>query len=58
MRMLKCYLGNNRDGHVVTTKDAMQSPGRIWTCTSCGCQLILHGVHLVRPRGLNMTSEQ
>lgn len=42
MRMLKCYLGNNRDGHVVTAKDAMQSPGRIWTCTSCGCQLILH----------------
>ncbi|MEF4878075.1 putative zinc ribbon protein [Escherichia coli] len=42
MRMLKCYLANNRDGHIVTAKDAMQSPGRVWTCSSCGCQLILH----------------
>ncbi|VFS42872.1 Uncharacterised protein [Enterobacter cancerogenus] len=59
MRMLKCYLGNNRDGHVVTAKDAMQSPGRIMDLyflrlsvdTSCG-------FHLVRPPGLNMTREQ
>ncbi|WP_439954708.1 DUF7828 domain-containing protein [Citrobacter koseri] len=29
MRMLKCYIANNRDGHVVTAKDAMQSPGRV-----------------------------
>ncbi|MGK3261167.1 putative zinc ribbon protein [Escherichia coli] len=42
MRMLKCYLANNRDGHIVTAKDAMQSPSRVWTCSSCGCQLILH----------------
>ncbi|MGR8031869.1 DUF7828 domain-containing protein, partial [Burkholderia pseudomallei] len=25
--MLKCYLANNHDGHIVTAKDAMQSPG-------------------------------
>ncbi len=43
MRMLKCYLANNRDGHIVTAKDAMQSPRRmdllfLWLSvdTSCG----------------------
>ncbi len=58
MRMLKCYLANNRDGHIVTAKDAMQSPGRVWTCSSCGCQLILHAGSSGEAPGLNMTSEQ
>ncbi|EBV8395119.1 hypothetical protein AU840_28975, partial [Salmonella enterica subsp. enterica serovar Virchow] len=26
MRMLKCYLANNRDGHFVTAEEAMSAP--------------------------------
>lgn len=42
MRMLKCYLANNRTGHFVTADDAMGAPGQRWSCASCGCRLILH----------------
>ncbi|EAS5349616.1 hypothetical protein D8V81_04400 [Salmonella enterica] len=42
MRMLKCYLANNRDGHFVTAEEAMSAPGQIWSCASCGCRLVLH----------------
>lgn len=40
MRMLKCYLANNRDGHFVTAEEAMNAPGQIWSCASCGCRLV------------------
>lgn len=42
MRMLKCYLANNRGGHFVTADEAMSAPGQIWSCASCGCRLALH----------------
>jgi hypothetical protein len=42
MRMLKCYLANNREGHFVTTDEAMSAPGQVWNCASCGCRLVLH----------------
>ena len=43
MRMLKCYLANNREGHFVTADGAMSAPGQVWSCNSCGCRLVLHG---------------
>ena len=43
MRMLKCYLANDREGHFATAGEATRSPGQIWSCASCGCRLILHG---------------
>lgn len=42
MRMLKCYLANDREGHFVTAGEAMSVPGQVWSCASCGCRLILH----------------
>lgn len=42
MRMLKCYLANNREGHFMTADEAMSAPGQVWTCVSCGCRLVLH----------------
>ncbi|EMW1015377.1 hypothetical protein AAEK50_002259 [Serratia marcescens] len=42
MRMLKCYLANDHRGHFVTTSEAANMPGQIWSCVSCGCRLILH----------------
>ena len=42
MRMLKCYLANDREGHFATAVEAMSKPGQIWSCASCGCRLILH----------------
>ncbi|MEX8626418.1 putative zinc ribbon protein [Salmonella enterica] len=26
----------------MTANEAMQSLGRVWICTSCGCRLVLH----------------
>lgn len=46
MRMLKCYLATNCEGHYMTVGEAMSAPGQIWSCVSCGCRLILHaGMH-------------
>ncbi|MEW5562608.1 putative zinc ribbon protein [Enterobacter asburiae] len=46
MRMLKCYLANDREGHFATAGEAMRAPGQIWSCASCGCRLRLHaGMH-------------
>lgn len=46
MRMLKCPLASNRDGHFVTVDEAMSAPGQVWCCMSCGCRLLLHaGMH-------------
>lgn len=42
MRVLKCYLANDREGHFVTASEAMSAPGQIWSCASCGCRLVLH----------------
>lgn len=42
MRVLKCYLANDREGHFVTTSEAMSTPGQVWSCASCGCRLVLH----------------
>ncbi len=42
MRVLKCYLANDREGHFVTAGEAMSAPGQIWSCASCGCRLVLH----------------
>lgn len=42
MRMLKCHLANNREGHFVTADEAMSAPGQVWSCASCGCRLVLH----------------
>lgn len=42
MRMLKCHLANNREGHFVTAEEAMSAPGQVWSCASCGCHLVLH----------------
>ncbi|ECY3795836.1 hypothetical protein AU652_14155 [Salmonella enterica subsp. enterica serovar Minnesota] len=42
MRMLKCHLANNREGHFVTADEAMGAPGQVWSCVSCGCRLVLH----------------
>jgi hypothetical protein len=42
MRLLKCYLANDREGHFVTAGEVMRAPGQVWSCTSCGCQLLLH----------------
>ncbi|WP_337262761.1 MULTISPECIES: putative zinc ribbon protein [unclassified Serratia (in: enterobacteria)] len=50
MRMLKCYLANDKSGHFVTTKEAINRGGGMLTCVSCGCRLILHaGVPGVAP---------
>ncbi|GKN93359.1 Protein of uncharacterised function (DUF3279) [Klebsiella pneumoniae] len=46
IRMLKCWLANDREGHFATAKDAMSAPVQVWSCASCGCWLILHaGMH-------------
>ena len=46
MRVLKCYLANNREGHFVTAGEVMSAPEQVWSCASCGCRLILHaGMH-------------
>ncbi|NIH92367.1 hypothetical protein FHW31_003842 [Enterobacter asburiae] len=42
IRMLKCYLANDHRGHFVTTSEAMNMPGQVWSCVSCGCRLIFH----------------
>lgn len=42
MRILKCYLANDREGHFVTAGEALNTPGQVWSCASCGCRLILH----------------
>ncbi|EAA4017445.1 putative zinc ribbon protein [Salmonella enterica] len=42
MRILKCYLANDREGHFVTAGEAMSAPGQVWSCASCGCRLVLH----------------
>ena len=42
MRMLKCHLANNREGHFVTADEAMSAPGQVWSCASCGCRMVLH----------------
>lgn len=41
MRVLKCYLANNREGHFVTADEAMSTPGHVWSGASCGCRLVL-----------------
>ncbi|MEL2075800.1 MULTISPECIES: DUF7828 domain-containing protein [Enterobacteriaceae] len=55
MRMLKCYLANNRRGHFVTADEAMSAPAYLWSCASCGCRLALHASYWP---GLNTTSAQ
>ncbi|EAB9908888.1 hypothetical protein GSA37_003676 [Salmonella enterica] len=42
MRMLKCLLANNREGHFVTAEETMSAPGQVWSCASCGYRLVLH----------------
>lgn len=42
IRMLKCYLANDHRGHFVTTSEATNMPGQVWSCVSCGCRLIFH----------------
>ncbi|HBM0950714.1 putative zinc ribbon protein [Enterobacter sp. ESY66] len=42
MRLLKCYLANDREGHFVTAGEAVNSPEQAWSCNSCGCRLVLH----------------
>ncbi|ENY4946562.1 putative zinc ribbon protein [Citrobacter farmeri] len=42
MRVLKCYLANDREGHFVTAGEVMNAPGQVWSCASCGCRLVLH----------------
>lgn len=42
MRILKCYLVNNRGGNFVTADEAMSAPGQIWSSASFGCRLALH----------------
>lgn len=54
MRMLKCHLANDREGHFVTAGEAMSAPGQIWSCASWCCML---APAVSRP-GLNMTSSQ
>ncbi|HDS8636246.1 TPA: hypothetical protein QH746_002179 [Klebsiella variicola] len=50
MRMLKCYLANDHRGHFVTTSEAVNMPGQVWSCVSCGCRLIFHtGTHTDSP---------
>ncbi|RBQ35311.1 hypothetical protein C2125_06420 [Rahnella aquatilis] len=43
MRMMKCYLATDREGHYVTAEAAMSATDQIWSCASCGCRLVLHG---------------
>ncbi|WP_417536904.1 hypothetical protein [Methylophaga sp.] len=58
MRMLKCYLANNRRGHFVTADEAMSAPGIygaaphvavVWRC--------MQALPVMQP-GLNTTSAQ
>lgn len=42
IHMLKCYLANDHRGHFVTTSEATNMPGQVWSCVSCGCRLIFH----------------
>ncbi|WP_326929916.1 putative zinc ribbon protein [Citrobacter freundii] len=42
MRVLKCYLANDREGHFVTAGALMSAPAQIWSCASCGCRLVLY----------------
>lgn len=55
MRVLKCYLANNREGHFVTADEAMSTPGHVWSGASCGCRLVLHAGTW---RGLNTIHRQ
>ncbi|WP_265102580.1 zinc-ribbon domain-containing protein [Klebsiella michiganensis] len=48
--MLKCYLASDHRGHFVTTSEAANMPGQIWSCVSCGCRLNFHtGTHADSP---------
>ncbi|HEJ7885182.1 TPA: hypothetical protein SMI12_002132 [Serratia liquefaciens] len=49
MRMLKCHLANDREGHFVTAGEAMNAPGLVWSCASCGCRLVLHAGNCGEP---------
>lgn len=50
IRMLKCYLANDHRGHFVTTSEAANITGQVWSCVSCGCRLIFHtGTHADSP---------
>lgn len=42
IRMLKCYLASDQRGHFVTTSEAANMLGQVWSCVSCGCRLIFH----------------
>ncbi|GKV80665.1 hypothetical protein H0255_03795 [Pectobacterium versatile] len=42
MRFLKCYLASNAKNRFVSSTEASGLPQGHWTCTSCGCTLILH----------------
>lgn len=53
MRVLKCYLANDREGHFVTAGEAMSAPGQIWSCASCGCRLVLYAGTFNVKNGLN-----
>ncbi len=47
MRMLKCYIANNRRGHLVTADEAMSAPGiymelrLMWLSSGAACKLFL-----------------
>jgi len=41
MRMVKCQLANDREGHFVTAGGARSAPGQVWSGASCGCRLVL-----------------
>lgn len=58
MRMLKCHLANDCEGHFVTADEAMSAPGQVWSCASCGCRMVLHGGSSDDPAGLNTISAQ
>ncbi len=58
MRMLKCHLANNREGHFVTANEAMNAPGRYGAVPPVAVRYSSTPVHLVKPPGLSMISEQ
>lgn len=54
MRMMKCYLANNRDGHFVTAEEVMSAPGRCGAAPPVAALWCYMPALPVTRRGLNM----
>ncbi|MDE9702794.1 putative zinc ribbon protein [Citrobacter portucalensis] len=42
MLMMPCHLALNSKGAMRGARSAVSKPGENWSCSSCGCRLVLH----------------